>query len=258
VRNYDKIYIGGDNMIFVIYEDEVYFRTILKNEIDNILSDIDVKYKIIFAKSSYEVLNYNNSPKTVINIIDIEHEDEMNKGIITAKEIRENFDKNFIIFFTSHIEKTYDVLNSFIEPLAYVYKGDPNFSKILEDAIIKIFKISNEKNKNDNVLFKDANGDSVYLDMNDIHFITTSPDRQKYLDVYLYDNRIEVKGILKDLSNFSERLIQISRSTLVNKSKIRNIMKDDNPKNKIIITGLKDKDVEKLCVLTPKYKNKLS
>ena len=34
-----------------------------------------------------------------------------------------------------------DVLNSFIEPLAYVYKGDPDFSRILEDAILKILKI---------------------------------------------------------------------------------------------------------------------
>ena len=253
-----KSIVGGDLMIFVIYEDEVYFRKILKNEIDNILSNIDVRYKIVFAKSSYEVLNYNNSPKTIVNIIDIEHEDEMNKGINTAKEIRENFHKNFIIFFTSHIEKTYDVLNSFIEPLAYVYKGDPNFSKILEDAILKIFKIDSEKNKKSNVLFKDINGDSVYLDINDIHFITTSPSRQKYLDVYLHNKKIEVKGLLKDLDNFNERLIQISRSTLVNKSKIRNIVKDENPKNKIIMTGLKDKENEKLCVLTPKYKNKLS
>ncbi len=245
-------------MIFVIYEDELYFRTILKNEIDNIFSNIDIRYKIVFAKSSYEVLNYNNSPKTIINIIDIEHEDEMNKGITTAKDIRENFDKNYIIFFTSHIEKTYDVLNSFIEPLAYVYKGDPNFSKILEDAILKVFKIDSEKNKNSNVLFKDINSDSVYLDLNDIHFITTSPSRQKYLDVYLHNEKIEVKGLLKDLSKFSERLIQISRSTLVNKSKIRNIIRDENPKNKIIVTGLKDKENEKLCILTPKYKNKLS
>lgn len=245
-------------MIFVVYEDEVYFRTILKNEIDNILSDTDAKYKIVFAKSSYEVLNYNNSPKTVVNIIDIEHQDEVNKGINTAKEIRENFDKNFIIFFTSHIEKTYDVLNSFIEPLAYVYKGDPNFSRILEDAILKVLKVDNENFKKSNVLFKDMYGDSVYLDINDIHFITTSPSRQKYLDVYLYNEKIEVKGILKDLSKFSERLIQISRSTLVNKSKIRNIIKDENPKNKIIMTGLKDKEAERMCILTPKFKSKLS
>mgnify|MGYP000956832155 FL=1 len=182
----------------------------------------------------------------------------MNLGITTAKQIRENFDDNFIIFFTSHIEKTYDVLNSFIEPLAYVYKGDPNFSRILEDAILKILKMDTEKNINSNVLFKDMNGDSIYLDINDIHFITTSPSRQKYLDVYLYSEKLEVKGLLKDLSHHSERLIQISRSTLVNKSKIRNIVKDENPKNKVIITGLKDKDMERLCVLTPKFKNKLS
>jgi len=253
-----KSNIGGVHMIFVVYEDEVYFRTILKNEIDKILLNLEVKYKIVFAKSSREVLNYNSSSKTIVNIIDIEHDDEMNLGITTAKQIRENFDDNFIIFFTSHIEKTYDVLNSFIEPLAYVYKGDPNFSRILEDAILKILKMDTEKNINSNVLFKDMNGDSIYLDINDIHFITTSPSRQKYLDVYLYSKKLEVKGLLKDLSHHSERLIQISRSTLVNKSKIRNIVKDENPKNKVIITGLKDKDMERLCVLTPKFKNKLS
>lgn len=67
-----KSNIGGDHMIFVVYEDEVYFRTILKNEIDKILLNLEVKYKIVFAKSSREVLNYNNSSKTIVNIIDIE------------------------------------------------------------------------------------------------------------------------------------------------------------------------------------------
>ena len=51
---------------------------------------------------------------------------------------------------------------------------------------------------------------------------------------------------------------QISRSTLVNKNKIRNIVKDENPKNKIIITKLKDKELEKNCVLTPKFKSNLT
>ena len=43
-----------------------------------------------------------------------------------------------------------------------------------------------------------------------------------------------------------------------NKNKIRNIVKDENPKNKIIITKLKDKELEKNCVLTPKFKSNLT
>ena len=245
-------------MIFVVYEDEDYFKQIIELEIKKVAKSLKIDVEIVFAETTDEVLEYNKSEEVIVNIIDIEYDDNLDAGIVTAKSVRDKFMGNYILFFTSHIEKTYEVLNSFIEPLAYIYKGDPNFSAIFEDAIQKIVKIQNSKGRQDKIIFSNKDGDKLFVIIDEIHFITTNLFRQKYLDIYLYDNVLEVKGSLKDLNKYSDTLVQISRSTLVNKNKIRNIVKDENPKNKIIITKLKDKEIEKNCVLTPKFKSNLT
>lgn len=245
-------------MIFIVYEDEKYFKQIIELEISKVIKFFKLDAKIFFAETINEVLEYNKSNEVIVNIIDIEYDDDLDAGIVAAKAVRDAFTDSYILFFTSHIEKTYEVLNSFIEPLAYIYKGDPNFSAIIEDAISKIIKTQNNKDKQTNITFSNKDNDKIFVNVEDIHFITTNLFRQKYLDVYLYDEKLEVKGIIKDVAKYSDTLVQISRSTFVNKDKIRNIIKDENPKNKIIVTKLKDKELEKNCVLTPKFKSNLT
>ena len=113
--------------------------------------------------------------------------------------------------------------------------------------------------KDDLVLeFKDAKGEKLFVKADEIYYITTDELRQKYIRLYLYGSAISVKGILRDYINLTEDLVQVSKSTLVNKSKIKSIKKDVNPKNKIIITARPDDIKNSKCILTPKYKKNLS
>ncbi len=250
--------MDGDIMRFIIYEDEQIFNDLIKEKLNAISMKLDISFDIIFAENEISLLLANEVEGINVNIVDIEHKNKNLQGIAMASLLREKFPKCHIIFFTSHMEKTYEVLNSHVEPLAYIYKGDQNVKYILENAIQKIISTSVQRKDELILEFKDAKGEKLFVRADEIHYITTDELRQKYIRLYLYGSAISVKGILRDYINITKDLVQVSKSTVVNKSKIKSIKKDINPKNKLIITSRPDDEKNSKCVLTPKYKKNLS
>lgn len=242
-------------MKIVIYEDQKIYQDMLRVSIEKYIFKNNIEIDLLFASNPFQLMNYNSDDEIVLNIIDIEHLNENTDGITMSKRIKETYNDANIIFLTSHIENMYDVLNDFVQPLAYIYKGDLNMLKILENAIDKLLNRFDKKKKPSIFRLKNESGELVYIDMNEIHYITSS-HRQKYVDIYTKKEVIKVKGILKDFLDKPD-LVQISKSGLINKTKIKSITKDRNPKNRVIYTD-RIRDInDEIFILTPKYKKNL-
>jgi len=242
-------------MRIVIYEDQKIYNDMLRDYIEKYIFKNNIEIDLLFAKNPIQLMEYNNIDEIVLNIIDIEHLNENTDGITMSKRIKEKKTDANIIFLTSHIENMYDVLNDFVQPLAYIYKGDLNMLEILENAINTLFNRFIDKEEPSIFKLKNDRGELVYIKMNEIHFITSS-HRQKYVDIYTEKEIIKVKGTLKDFLD-KPPLVQISKSGIINKTKIKSVAKDRNPRNRVINTDRIRKKTDDMFILTPKYKKNL-
>lgn len=243
-------------MKFIVYEDEKIFYDMIKKEIESLSIDMDFDCSIIHTMDPEELLELNKDDIN-INIIDIIHNNGGEDGVSVARKLRDSSKEAHIIFYTSRIDKAYDVINSYIEPLSYIYKADPNVRDILRNAVEKVLDNSTKHYGEQVLKLKDDNGDKLFIKTSDIYFVATDEKRQKYLNVYLYKGHEKVKGILKDFIGLNDDLVQVSKSSVVNKTKIKLIKKTNSSRVKQIITTRPDNNEDGKCFMTDKYKKNL-
>lgn len=243
-------------MKFIVYEDESFFYELIKKEIEALSIEMDIEFDVLYAKSIEDVFRFNEDGLN-INILDIVHDNGNEDGITVAQKLRDKYRDAHIVFYTSRMDKTYEVINTYVEPLSYIFKGDPNVRVILKNAIQRVISDTSE-HKGDRVLkLKDIDGDQVFLKYSDIYYINTDEKRQKYVNVYLFEGTIKVKGLLKDFIGINDDFVQVSKSSIVNKSKIKLIKKTHSSRVKKIITNRPEDETDGKCLLTDKFKNNL-
>lgn len=236
-------------MQFIIYEDDIKSYEKIKDMLIRFSIKLNIEFNIFHIQNKDSLSKHSLDNEFTIFILDIVN--DSCDGISLSKLIQEKIVEPNIIFISSFLDFMYDSLNSNVRPIAYVYKNDEKFEKLLFQAIKSVLTA----NKKIIINFKDQNGDLLSINMHDVHFITPSK-RQKYIDIYTSNSVYTVKGKLLDFCEICDFIVQTSRFTLVNKFKIKKI-KNTSYRHKIIDTGLTDKDLTNKCILTKKYKDKL-
>lgn len=244
-------------MRIIFYEDEQHYIDKLHAIFTRLSFQNDIHFEQITANTFDELIQSNQTLDICINIIDIEHLNQNKDGVSAAKLIRDENPASYIIFYTSHIEKTLDIINEFIEPLAFIYKADPLMEHLFEKALLKVITKAPRQNKEQLSYFTTEDNEIIYINLDDIHFIRTSNEKQRYIEIYTYDRCYIVKGMIKEYVNKYDFLVQTSKSCIVHKAKVKTIKKGTNPKNKIIDTAVSNPEFNHYCILSNKYKSNL-
>ncbi|MEE0452175.1 LytR/AlgR family response regulator transcription factor [Peptacetobacter sp.] len=196
----------------VICEDEVIQLNNLFKNIQKILYELNLNFKIYTFNSAKELLE--NYPKNVsIIYLDIKMK-EIN-GVDAARKIRE-FDKKVEIIFITAID---DYLKEGYEVRAYRYLIKPvSYSELLKHTKICIEEIE----KNSEVIIIRDSGNISIINKNDILYIEVL---RKYTTVYTLDNSYTFKIPLKILEeSLKEKIFfKCHKSYIINIKKIINI-----------------------------------
>lgn len=200
---------------FVIYDDEKSFRNNIKESITNVMSELDIEYKIEeFDKYNNKMMKTINDDSSKIYIMDIEIPGGMS-GIDVARRIRTKDWNSIIILVTSHVDMGYEALKAQIMLLDFISKFN-DCKDSLEKTVKKaINKIDNKKVlifENSEMTYKVYTDDIIYI-------LKDSIDRKCIIKTDY--NEITVNETITSLSNMLDSRFFLShRSCIVNTEKI--------------------------------------
>ncbi len=200
---------------FVIYDDEKSFRNNIKESITNVMSELDIEYKIEeFDKYNNKMMKTINDDSSKIYIMDIEIPGGMS-GIDVARRIRTKDWNSIIILVTSHVDMGYEALKAQIMLLDFISKFN-DCKDSLEKTVKKaINKIDNKKVlifENSEMTYKVYTDDIIYI-------LKDSIDRKCIIKTDY--NEITVSETITSLSNMLDSRFFLShRSCIVNTEKI--------------------------------------
>lgn len=209
-------------------------------EIINLLNDVLVKFSIVkdieldIIKTTIfsDICEHNKQSNYLLNLVDAKDSvlfdkikacNESAVVVAVGTELYEEKLNNFL----------YVNINDLLDEV------DRNLSKILEYHI--------EYTKAHKRVFKLEDGSEKEFTLSDIHFIKPAY-RQKYVEFFLYDTSVIVKGILKDFENLPN-FEKISRNTIINKSRIQRVLPMSRT-SKYVETGLKNPSLHKKCKMS--------
>lgn len=200
---------------FVIYDDEKSFRNNIKESITNVMSELDIEYKIEeFDKYNNKMMKTINDDSSKIYIMDIEIPGGMS-GIDVARRIRTKDWNSIIILVTSHVDMGYEALKAQIMLLDFISKFNDCKGSLEKTVKKAINKIDNKKVlifENSEMTYK------VYTD-NIIYILKDSIDRKCIIKTDY--NEITVNETITSISNMLDSRFFLShRSCIVNTEKI--------------------------------------
>lgn len=212
-------------MNIFICEDNKEQRKNLKNTIEEILTDKEIKGKIqLSTNSAYEILDYINiNNSNGVYFLDIEIGQDIN-GIELARKIND-IDKNaIIVMITSHPEMSQLTFKYHIRAVDYIVKDSiEGIYKRVEECLTFI----------DEKLKKSSESEFITIENNqcvekirydDILFFETA--KKRTIALHTYDSYVEFKGTLKDIEDkLDKRFIKCHRSFIVNRDKVLRIDK---------------------------------
>ena len=200
---------------FVIYDDEKSFRNNIKESITNVMSELDIEYKIEeFDKYNNKMMKTINDDSSKIYIMDIEIPVGMS-GIDVARRIRTKDWNSIIILVTSHVDMGYEALKAQIMLLDFISKFNDCKSSLEKTVKKAINKIDNKKVlifENSEMTYKVYTDDIIYI-------LKDSIDRKCIIKTDY--NEITVNETITSLSNMLDSRFFLShRSCIVNTEKI--------------------------------------
>lgn len=243
-------------MKVIIKEDNSIHKSIIKDLLLTVKMQLNIEFEVLFIDDVKDILSYNANYEGVVNIIDILDETNKNyNGIDLAKNIRNISRTSYIIFITSFDTYLTTAVNNNVEPLAYINKKSPKIKKLMIKAFNKILFQRSHFDNNVKLQFKDENSDIIYILLQNIYMMYTSPTRQKYIVIETRDQTYHVKGKILDFENRHHNLVRCNKSTIVNKNKIAKITKVENSKSRAILFDV-DKELP-TCILSNIFKHNL-
>lgn len=245
-------------MKIIIKEDNLVHQKIVLDYLITIKINLNIDFEVFFLDSIESIMEHNTSKDIIINIIDIIDENNpLLDGISISTKIREVNQQSYIIYLTSHDSYLLEAVNHFVEPIAYINKGNLNAREMLQSIFQNIVFNKNYNVQSKAISFKDEESNMIYLKPESIYAIYTNQTRQKYVDVLTKDKIYVVRGKIIDFINIDPNIVRCSKSTLINKTKIKAIKRGTNPKNKIIEFNIHTRALAPTIYLSTKYKNNL-
>ncbi len=201
---------------FIVYDDQKEFCLNVESEIEKVLKDKPITYKInmftTYNKELGEIIEQNMTSK--IYILDVDVPNSIS-GIDLARKIRKKDWDSIIILITSHIEYGYEALKAQIMLLDFILKQN-NCAFELNKTLQKAIQKKNDKK----VMMFENNGmtNRVYTD--DILYIKKDVVDRKCVIKTTYNEIIVNKKINDFIDELDYRFYLSHRSCLVNTEKI--------------------------------------
>lgn len=200
---------------FVVYDDEVDYRNMIRNSINEVMSKIDIDYKIEeFDKYNNKMLKTIEDDSVKIYIMDIQIPNGLS-GIDVARRIRLKDWNSIIILVTAFVDMGYEALKAQIMLLDFISKFNdcPNqLNRVIKKAISKI--------DNKKVLIFESSDMTYKVYTDDIVYILKDSVERKCIIKTDY-NEIMVNQTITNLFNMLDnRFFLTHRSCIVNTDKV--------------------------------------
>lgn len=223
---------------FIICDDSVNMLNKISKMLESIFISNNIDANIVFQSTQpQEVLNFANSHKVDVFILDIQLKSNMS-GLELAKKIRENNKDAYIIFTTGHLE--YSLVAYKLKTFDYIAK--PITTERLAETVLRLLEDINGQPKK----YIKIDSKNTLVDANEIEYIKREGMKLVFhtpsKDYEAYSSFAKIQDSLP--SNF----IRCHKSYIVNIDKIVNVEPVSN-------TIYFDKD--SYCEIGPKYKNTL-
>ncbi len=223
---------------FVVCDDSSNMLNKICRMLDSIFIDNSIDANIVFQSTDpHEVLNYANSNKVDVFVLDIQLKSNLS-GLELAQKIREHNKDCYIIFTTGHLE--YSLLAYKIKTFDYLAK--PITTERLEETILRLIEDINGQPKR----YIKIDSKNTLVDENEILYIKRDGMKLVYhtptKDYEAYSSFAKIQHSLP--SNF----IRCHKSYIVNIHKILNV----EPVSNMIYF-----DKNTTCEIGPKYKTTL-
>ena len=200
---------------FVVYDDETEYRNIIKNSINEVMSKIDIEYKIDeFDKYNNKMIKTIEDDSPKIYIMDIQVPNSVS-GIDVARRIRLKDWNSIIILVTAYVDMGYEALKAQIMLLDFISKFNDcsaNLNKVIRKAISKI--------DNKKVLIFESSDMTYKIHTDDIIYILRDSVERKCIIKTDY-NEIMVNQTISNLFNLLDsRFFLTHRSCIINIDKV--------------------------------------
>lgn len=209
---------GGENMDFVICDDEAQFRKKTAEAINKaFINNKDEYYITEFGKFDKDFAKLIKTKTPKIYILDIEIKDSIS-GIDIARKIRSNDWESVIILVTSHNELGFQALKAQIMLLDFISKYDS-----CEKNLINTLEIAMELVKKKRIMKFEYNGVSYIVHYNDILYVERDTVDRKCIIRTSYTS-IPINRSLSSLQDeLGGNFYLCHRSCIVNTSNIEKI-----------------------------------
>ncbi|WP_046757490.1 LytR/AlgR family response regulator transcription factor [Kordia jejudonensis] len=210
---------------YILIDDDTYTLKNVKNKIDSIASDYELKHVASYhsSKKAFEEINPDS-----FDLLIVDFQMPVYNGIQIAKKIA-NAKK--IIFLTSTTGKQTEIINN-LDIVGYLSK--PFEIEVFEDILKRkiIGKIQNNVNYlTDKIQL--STGDSNYIfDIKDAFYITTAKNiknyqaKKNYVTIYGKEDEVLIENIRMTISDLAKKLAshnfeKITPRTIINLSHIK-------------------------------------
>lgn len=215
-------------------EDEVSQLNYFKKVISSFVVENQIKADIVSSQIN-PLLTLkdiqNNGENPALFFLDVELKGYEMNGFELAKAIIDENLESYIVFLTSQEDLAYQAFEYRIEPLDYIIKRPEYFlstrmSVKIRDRMIHIFeKIEFLREKKQNNISIVTGSRIIEVNKRDILFIEAIKGSHQ-IEIYLPYKKLTIRQSLKYMIEMlDESFVQISRSCIVQKSKIKEISK---------------------------------
>ena len=200
---------------FVVYDDEIEYRKMIKNSINNVMSNLDIDYKIEeFATYNSKMMTTIDDDSMKIYIMDIQIPNGVS-GIDVARKVRIKDWNSIIILVTAYNELGYEALKAQIMLLDFISKFN-DCSNQLNRVIKKaVSKIDNKK-----VLIFESSDMTYRVYTDDIIYILKDSVERKSIIKTDYNEIVVNQTITNLLNMLDSRFFLSHRSCIINTDKV--------------------------------------
>ena len=223
---------------FIICDDSLNMLNKISKMLDSIFMANNIDANIVLQTTDpEEVLNFSNSHKVDVYLLDIQLKSNMS-GLELAKKIRETSKDSYIIFTTGHLE--YSLVAYKLKTFDYIAK--PITTERLEETVLRLLDDINGQPKK----YIKIDSKNTLVDANEIQYIKREGMKLVFhtptKDYESYSSFAKIQDSLPN--NF----IRCHKSYIANINKIVNV----EPVSNTIYF-----DNNTFCEIGPKYKNTL-
>lgn len=209
----------------IICDDDHFTREWMNNFLTEAIRKTKKEAKVVCqAASANELLLFmRNNPGEYLFFLDLDLGQERLGGLDLAKILRREFPLSKIVFVTSHVEKSMDILKSGVEPFGFIEKDIDQRIMVNEFADI-LMKISDENGSSTEEHAREIElpigiEETVTLSVGDIAYVEALKHKPHYVCYHTLDgSQITVRDTMSHvLSMLGEGFAESHRSIIVNR-----------------------------------------